>query len=211
MVAGAMFVFHGLQKTFGFLADHPAAFGTQIWVGGIIELAAGALIALGLKTRWAAFLASGQMAVAYFQFHWRFQMDANFFPTLNHGELAALYCFGSSSSRPRATASGAGEPRRKKEGLNSLDPGLLGVAIPPNPRGVVAREGFLLRFALRHSHGGMDRTPPKPPSSLPGLALRLSERSSRGAYRTKCQANPARTMSRFRSSPPRRTTATVRP
>jgi putative oxidoreductase len=93
MMAGAMFAFHGLQKTFGFLADHPAAFGTQIWVGGVIELAAGALIALGLKTRWAAFLASGQMAVAYFQFHWRFQMDANFFPTLNHGELAALYCF----------------------------------------------------------------------------------------------------------------------
>jgi putative oxidoreductase len=48
---------------------------------------------LGFRTRIAAFLCSGQMAVAYFQFHWKFQMGPNFFPALNKGELAVLYCF----------------------------------------------------------------------------------------------------------------------
>jgi putative oxidoreductase len=48
---------------------------------------------LGFQTRPAAFLCSGEMAVAYFQFHWKFQIGANFFPALNQGELAVLYCF----------------------------------------------------------------------------------------------------------------------
>ncbi len=48
---------------------------------------------LGVQTRWAAFLCSGEMAVAYFQFHWKFQIGPNFFPAINKGELAALYCF----------------------------------------------------------------------------------------------------------------------
>ena len=63
------------------------------FVAGIIEFVCGFLIAFGLFTRIAAFLASGEMAVAYFQVHWRFQMDRSFFPVLNHGELAALYSF----------------------------------------------------------------------------------------------------------------------
>jgi putative oxidoreductase len=59
----------------------------------LIELVCGVLIAVGLFTRLAAFLASGTMAVAYFQFHWKFQMGSAFFPTINQGELAVLYCF----------------------------------------------------------------------------------------------------------------------
>jgi putative oxidoreductase len=47
---------------------------------------------LGFWTRVAAFLSSGEMAVAYFQFHWKFQLGPQFFPALNKGELAALYC-----------------------------------------------------------------------------------------------------------------------
>ena len=94
IVAGLMFLFHGVQKIFGVLSDHPApAVGSQIWFGGLIELVGGALIACGFLTRWAAFIASGEMAVAYFQFHWKFQGGAQLFPTLNKGELAALYCF----------------------------------------------------------------------------------------------------------------------
>lgn len=93
MMSGAMFCFHGVQKIFGVLTDFHPAVGSQLWAGGLIELAAGALIALGFKTRPAAFLASGTMAVAYFQFHWKFQMGANFFPGVNQGELAVLYCF----------------------------------------------------------------------------------------------------------------------
>jgi putative oxidoreductase len=90
--AGLMFAFHGVQKLFGVLAERRPPVGSQVWVGGIIELVFGFAIALGLLTRCAAFVASGTMAVAYLQFHWRFQGGANFFPTINKGELALLYC-----------------------------------------------------------------------------------------------------------------------
>lgn len=93
IVAGVMFSFHGVQKIFGVLTDLQPALGSQLWFGGIIELVAGLAVALGWQTVLAAFLASGEMAVAYFQFHWKFQLDQNFFPALNKGELAVLYCF----------------------------------------------------------------------------------------------------------------------
>ena len=93
VVAGAMFLFHGFQKIFGVLTDHQPAVGSQLWIGGVLELVCGAAIALGLFTRLAAFLASGMMAVAYSQFHWKFQFDAGFLPAVNKGELAVLYCF----------------------------------------------------------------------------------------------------------------------
>jgi putative oxidoreductase len=95
IVAGAMFALHGAQKILGF----PVAAGklegfSQLWFGGIIELVGGTLIALGLFTRPAALLASGTMAVAYFQFHWKLAMDHwKFLPAVNQGELAVLYCF----------------------------------------------------------------------------------------------------------------------
>lgn len=96
IVAGGMFAFHGAQKILGVLSPpdfHPAAF-SQLWFGGIIELVGGILIALGLFTRPAALLASGMMAVAYFQFHWKLAMDQwKFLPAVNQGELAVLYCF----------------------------------------------------------------------------------------------------------------------
>ncbi len=89
-----MFAFHGVQILFGFLSTMPRpSFGSQIWVGGIIELACGILIILGFLTRWAAFLSSGTMAVAYVQFHWKFQLSTAAFPAINQGELALLYSF----------------------------------------------------------------------------------------------------------------------
>ncbi len=97
VVAGFMFALHGAQKLFGFLATKPGPeLLSQKGIGGVIELAAGVLIALGLFTRPAAFLASGTMAVAYIQFHWKLQLGEKFFPISgagNGGELAALYCF----------------------------------------------------------------------------------------------------------------------
>jgi putative oxidoreductase len=94
MVSGAMFAFHGVQKIFGFLSEFPSPpVGSQFWIGGIIELVGGLLILVGFQTRWAAFIASGEMAVVYFQFHWKFQLGAALFPAINKGELAALYCF----------------------------------------------------------------------------------------------------------------------
>lgn len=94
IVTGFMFSFHGAQIIFGILNEMPkAAVGSQIWVGGLIELIGGLLVMVGFQTCWAAFLASGTMAVAYFQFHWKFQLGAQVFPAINKGEPAALYCF----------------------------------------------------------------------------------------------------------------------
>ena len=92
-MAGFMFSFHGAQKVLGVLAETQPAIGSQIWIGGVIELVGGLAILLGLGTRWAAFICSGEMAVAYIQFHWKLQMGTTFFPIVNKGELAVLYCF----------------------------------------------------------------------------------------------------------------------
>jgi putative oxidoreductase len=93
IMAGIMFAFHGVQKILGVLSQFQPPVGSQLWFGGIIELVGGLAIMLGFQTRPAALLCSGMMAVAYFQFHWKFQIGANFFPALNQGELAVLYCF----------------------------------------------------------------------------------------------------------------------
>ncbi len=93
IVSGFMFACHGAQKLMGVLGGQQPPVGSQIWIGGAIELVAGVAIALGLFASWAAFLASGTMAVAYTQFHWKFQFGSGFFPAVNKGELALLYCF----------------------------------------------------------------------------------------------------------------------
>jgi putative oxidoreductase len=96
ILAGVLWMCHGLQKVAGMfpMEGRPVPeVGSQIWVGGVIELVAGALIAVGLFTRAAAFIASGQMAVAYIQFHWRLKFDSRFFPIVNGGEDTVLYCF----------------------------------------------------------------------------------------------------------------------
>ncbi len=93
MAAGFMFSFHGIQKILGVLSEFQPPVGSQLWFGGIIELLGGLPVMLGFQTRAAAFLCSGMMAVAYFQFHWKLQMGPEFFPALNKGELAALYSF----------------------------------------------------------------------------------------------------------------------
>lgn len=95
-MSGWMFAFHGMQILFGVLAPPempPLVVGSQTWFGGIIELAGGLMIALGVRARWAAFLCSGTMAVAYMQFHWKFQFNSAFFPAVNQGEMSVLYCF----------------------------------------------------------------------------------------------------------------------
>ena len=95
IVVGLLFAFHGFQKIFGVMMppEYLPKFGTQMWFGGVIEVAAGLLVAIGLFTHWAAFIASGTMAVAYTQFHWKFAFDGSFFPVINKGEPALLFCF----------------------------------------------------------------------------------------------------------------------
>jgi putative oxidoreductase len=93
-IAGAMLTFHGAAKLFGVLGMDQEAVGSQLWIGGVIELVGGGLVAVGLFTRLAAFLCSGLLAVAYFQFHWKLKMHGlAFLPIINKGELAVLYSF----------------------------------------------------------------------------------------------------------------------
>ena len=78
VLSGLMFCFHGIQKVMGVLTDRTPEFGSQLWIGGLIELVCGLAIAAGLFTRSAAFLASGTMAVAYVQYHWDGALDKKF-------------------------------------------------------------------------------------------------------------------------------------
>ena len=95
IVAGFLFACHGAQKLFGVLGGFGGEPGnttplfSMMGVAGIIELVGGILILVGLLTSWAAFICSGQMAVAYFMAHF----PIGFHPLTNGGELAALYCW----------------------------------------------------------------------------------------------------------------------
>src|SRR5438309_7328578 len=90
IVAGFMFSLHGMQKMFGWFGGSPVPFGGQIWFAAAIELVCGVLVAVGLFTRWAALLASGEMAVAYFQAHFKLDFSGGrWLPIINKGELAA--------------------------------------------------------------------------------------------------------------------------
>lgn len=93
IMSGLLFLAHGTQKLLSFPAGERAGSGLGFdnpgAYAGVIELVCGLLIALGLFTRPAAFLASGTMAVAYFMAH----APQNFFPVNNGGDAAILYCF----------------------------------------------------------------------------------------------------------------------
>ncbi len=90
IMAGLLFLEHGTQKILHFPPGgmHPAL-ASMGGASGLIELIGGALITLGLFTRVTAFICSGEMAVAYFMVHAR----GGFYPIVNKGELAVLYCF----------------------------------------------------------------------------------------------------------------------
>jgi putative oxidoreductase len=91
IIAGFLFVQHGAQKLFNYPipSPMPVAQGSIVWYGGIIELVAGVLLIVGLFTRPIAFIAAGEMAVAYFTQH----APHGFWPIVNKGELAVAYCF----------------------------------------------------------------------------------------------------------------------
>jgi putative oxidoreductase len=95
IVAGLLFACHGAQKLFGIFGGPGGQPGVSVplfslmGLAGCIEFAGGLLIALGVLTSWAAFVASGEMAFAYFTQHF----PRGFWPIQNDGELAVLYCF----------------------------------------------------------------------------------------------------------------------
>lgn len=89
ILAGVMFACHGAQKLLPVFGGPMANRPPLMTLAGTIELGAGTLIALGLFASYAAFVASGQMAVAYFISH----LKQGFWPLLNHGDLAVMYCW----------------------------------------------------------------------------------------------------------------------
>jgi putative oxidoreductase len=89
IVVAFLFACHGAMKLFGTFGGHPMLHDPWMLSAGVLELGGGVLIALGLYVRPVAFLLSGEMAVAYFKAHF----PGGYWPILNHGELAVIYCF----------------------------------------------------------------------------------------------------------------------
>ena len=94
ILAALIFILAGTMKLFAFPAGVPPNGSTvplmsQIGIGALLEVVGGALLLLGLFSRPVAFVLSGEMAVAYFQFHF----PQGFWPNINGGMAAVLYCF----------------------------------------------------------------------------------------------------------------------
>ena len=95
VVSGLLFLQHGGMKIFDWFGGIPAQYGghppllSQTWIAGVFEFYGGLATLLGLFTRPVAFILSGEMAVAYFQFH----QPNGLWPIQNHGEPAVLFCF----------------------------------------------------------------------------------------------------------------------
>ncbi len=89
MVVGLLFICHGAQKLFGVFGGQNIPSSPLMVTAGVIELLGGSLVALGLWAGYAAFIASGHMAVAYFTVH----APGGFWPIANKGEPAVLFCF----------------------------------------------------------------------------------------------------------------------
>lgn len=88
IAVGVLFAFHGAQKLFGAFGGHAQPLMTRLGAAGVIELVCGLLVAVGLLTWVAAFIASGEMVAAYYLAH----MPRGLWPIQNGGELALLYC-----------------------------------------------------------------------------------------------------------------------
>ena len=90
IVSALIFIEHGTAKLLGFpSSDMMPPVGSFMWVGGVLEMVGGTLLLLGLFTRPVAFILSGEMAVAY----WMFHAPESFYPIVNGGDAAILYCF----------------------------------------------------------------------------------------------------------------------
>jgi putative oxidoreductase len=161
IIVGLLYAIHGAQKLFAWPVGTPDAAGNltgpavplgtwPLWWAGIIEFVCGILIALGLFTRIAAFIASGEMAVAYFWMHWP-PLDGPakpFWPIANGGEPAVVYCF---AFLLLATA-GAGAwsvDARRRARVGAVAPGRV-VTGTAAPTATAPRRGLLSRFRRRY-------------------------------------------------------------
>ncbi|OBB77897.1 DoxX family protein [Mycobacterium sp. 852014-52144_SCH5372336] len=156
IIAGLMFFLHGTMKIFGWPIGEAIPVGTwPLWWAGLIELVAGLLITVGLFTRIAAFIASGEMAVAYFWMHWPplEGPPASFWPFENGGEAVLLYCFGFLAIAGLGAGAWSADARRRTR-VGGAAPGrvVTGTAAPAATAGPAAtaapvrRRGLLSRF-----------------------------------------------------------------
>jgi putative oxidoreductase len=113
IVFGFLFLCNGLQKMFGMFGGQQPPLGSLPGMAGIIETICGLLIMIGLVTRLAAFLASGEMAVAYFLIH----QPQGGLPIENMGQLAALFCFAFLYISSRGPGIWSIDSMRRKKGL----------------------------------------------------------------------------------------------
>jgi putative oxidoreductase len=89
IVVAFLYLSHGLRWLFGTFGGRPASMFSLTWTAGVIETLCGTLVGIGLWTPWAAFIASGEMAVAYFMVHY----PRARFPIQNGGEITVAICF----------------------------------------------------------------------------------------------------------------------
>jgi putative oxidoreductase len=153
IIFGLLYMMHGTQKLFDWPvpAAAPIATGSfPFWWAGLIELVLGLLITLGLFTRIAAFVASGEMAFAYFYAHWpilKGDATAPFWPIANGGELAVMFCFAFLLLATTGAGAWAADTRRRgvvgRTGATAGRPLVTGQAAPR------ARGGLLSRFRRR--------------------------------------------------------------
>ncbi|MGV0835318.1 DoxX family protein [Mycolicibacterium thermoresistibile] len=149
IVFGLLFALHGSVKLFDWplAATMPVSVGDwPAWWAGLIELVTGLLIAAGLFTRIAAFIAAGEMAVAYFWMHWPplEGEPASFWPMANGGETAVLYCFGFLLLAAMGAGVWSVDARRGRRATGVGPGGVSGTAAPGQRP--VQRGGVLSRF-----------------------------------------------------------------
>jgi putative oxidoreductase len=152
IIFGLLYMMHGSQKLFDWPIAAPAPIETgsfPFWWAGLIEFVLGLLITVGLFTRIAAFVASGEMAFAYFYQHWpilKGDASAPFWPIANGGELAVMFCFAFLLLATTGAGAWAADTRRRvpmaRTGATA-GPVVTGRAAPR------ARAGLLSRFRRR--------------------------------------------------------------
>jgi len=145
IIFGLLFTLHGTMKLFGWPLGEAIPVGTwPAWWAGLIEFVAGLLITVGLFTRIAAFIASGEMAVAYLWKHWPGdQGGASFWPMENNGEVPLMFCFAFLA----LAALGAGSisvDARRRLGVGARGGVVTGTAAPAGVTGQPVRRGGLL-------------------------------------------------------------------
>lgn len=152
IIAGLMFTLHGTMKLFGWPIGEAVPMGTwPLWWAGLIELVAGLLITVGLFTRIAAFIASGEMAVAYFWMHWPplEGPSRSFWPMENGGEVVLLYCFGFLAIAALGAGALSVDARRRGGAARTAPGGVVSGTAAPATRTTgqpVRRGGLLSRF-----------------------------------------------------------------